>query len=281
MTNDLQGLTGLLHPVLEVAVQAARAAGALIRAAAADPASLQIRQKQPNDFVTQVDVASERAIADTLLGAFPRHAVRGEESQQPHGNADADHVWIVDPLDGTANFIHGYPVYAVSIALAVRGRIEHGVVLDVNSGDVFHASLGGGAWCNERRLHVGARGSLQEALVATSCPYRPGPGFARSMQMLGEVMQRCAAIRRSGSAALDLAWLAAGYSDAFFDLGLNAWDVAAGSLLVTEAGGAVGNFRGQPDFLETRECVAGNPALFAALCEVLLPFAPGGSLDGR
>ena len=276
MTNQGHEFGGSLHPALEVAVRAARAAGVLIRAAAADPASLQIRQKQPNDFVTQVDVASEQAIVGTLLGAFPDHAVRGEESPQPHGNADADHVWIVDPLDGTANFIHGYPVYAVSIALAVRGRIEHGVVLDVNSGDLFHASLGGGAYCNTHRLHVGARGGLQEALVATSCPYRPGPGFARSMQMLGEVMQRCAAIRRSGSAALDMAWLAAGYSDAFFDLGLNAWDVAAGSLLVSEAGGVVGNFHGQPDFLEARECVAGNLAVFGALCEVLLPFAPGG-----
>ena len=275
MTNQDRGTTGPLHPMLEVAVRAARAAGTLIRAAAADLASLQIRQKQPNDFVTQVDVASERAIVDILLGAFADHAVRGEESQQPHGNPDADHVWIVDPLDGTTNFIHGYPVVAVSIALAVRGRIEHGVVLDVHSGDLFHASLGGGAWCNTRRLQVGARRGLQQALVATSCPYQPGPRFARSMQMLGEVMQRCAAIRRSGSAALDLAWLAAGHSDAFFDLGLNAWDVAAGSLLVTEAGGVVGNFRGQPDFLETRECVAGNPELFAALCEVLRPFAPG------
>ena len=276
MKNQGPERVGDLHTALEVAVRAARAAGTLIRAAAADPASLQIRQKQPNDFVTQVDVASEQAIVNTLLGAFPDHAVRGEESQLPHGNVDSDHVWIVDPLDGTTNFIHGYPVYAVSIALAVRGRIEHGVVLDVNSGDLFHASVGSGAWCNTRRLHVGTRSSLQQALVATSCPYQPGPGLARSMQMLGEVMQRCAGIRRSGSAALDLAWLAAGYSDAFFDLGLNAWDVAAGSLLVAEAGGVVGNFHGQPDFLETRECVAGNPELFVALCEVLQPFAPKG-----
>lgn len=259
--------------MLAVAVTAAHAAGALIRAAAADPASLQIREKNPNDFVTQVDVASERAIVDTLLRAFPEHAVRGEESQQAHGNPGADHVWIVDPLDGTSNFIHGYPVYSVSIALSVRGRIEQGVVLDVNRGDVFHASLGTGAYCNTRRLQVAGRGSLREALVATSCPYRPGPDFEGSMQMLGAVMQRAAGIRRSGSAALDLAWLAAGHSDGFFDLGLNAWDVAAGSLLVTEAGGRVGNFQGKPDFLETRECLAGNSAVFTALGEVLRPYA--------
>ena len=273
MSNQVLHPAGPLHPMLEVAVGAARAAGALIRGAAADPASLQVREKHPNDFVTQVDLASEQCIVDTLLGAFPEHAVRGEESQQAHGKPGADHVWIVDPLDGTANFIHGYPVYSVSIALAVRGRVQHGVVLDVNSGDVFHASFGTGAYCNRRRLRITSGGRLQQALVATSCPYRPGPDFARAMQMLGEVMQRVAAIRRSGSAALDLAWLAAGYTDGFFDLGLNAWDVAAGSLLVTEAGGCVGNFLGEPDFLETRECVAGNAAVFDALAAVLRPYS--------
>lgn len=274
MTNE-QGLApGTLHPMLAVAVAAAQAAATLIRAAAADLASLQIREKNPKDFVTQVDLASEQAIVGILLGAFPDHSVRGEESQQAHGNPDADQVWIVDPLDGTSNFIHGYPVYSVSIALSVRGRIEHGVVLDVNTGDVFHASLGGGAYCNTRRLRMATRTRLQDALVATSCPYRPGPAFTRAMQMLGDVMQACSAIRRSGSAALDLAWLAAGHSDGFFDLGLNAWDVAAGGLLVTEAGGQVGNFRGGADFVEARECIAGNAAIFAALAALLRPYAP-------
>ena len=277
MTHEDGLAAGSLHPKLMVAVAAAQAAATLIRAAAANPASLQIREKNPNDFVTQVDLASEQAIVATLLGAFPGHAVRGEESQQVHGNPDADHVWIVDPLDGTSNFIHGYPVYGVSVALSVRGRIEHGVVLDVNSGDVFHASLGGGAYCNARRLRIATRSRLQEALVATSCPYPSGPAFARAMQMLGQVMQACAAIRRSGSAALDLAWLAAGRSDGFFDLGLNAWDVAAGGLLVTEAGGQVGNFRGGADFVETRECIAGNSAIFAALVALLRPYAPDGA----
>ncbi len=274
MTHEIGLTQGTLHPTLEVAVAAAQAAATLIRDAAADPASLQIREKNPKDFVTQVDVASEQAIVDRLLGAFPDHAVRGEESQQAHGNPAADHVWIVDPLDGTSNFIHGYPVYSVSIALSVQGRIEHGVVLDVNKGDVFHASRGGGAWCNTRRLRIATRVRLQDALVATSCPYPPGPASARGMRMLGEVMQACAAIRRSGSAALDLAWLAAGHSDGFFDLGLNAWDVAAGGLLVTEAGGRVGNFRGGADFVEARECIAGNAAIFDALGTLLRQYAP-------
>ncbi len=265
-----------LQPELEVAINAALGAGALIRAAAADPASLQIRAKRPNDFVTQVDVASEQAIVATLLGVFPAHAVRGEESQQPHGAPGADHLWIVDPLDGTNNFIHGYPAYSVSIALAVRGQIVQAVVLDVNHGDVFHASLGGGAWHNGQRTTVSTRATLPQALVATSCPYQPGAGLARSMQMFGEMMAQVAGIRRSGSAALDLAWVGAGYCDGFFDLGLKAWDVAAGSLLVTEAGGQVGNFRGEPDFLETQECMAGNPELFRALGAVLQPYARGG-----
>ena len=262
-----------LHPMIEVAVAAARAAGALIRAATELPGSLQVALKQPNDFVTQVDVASEQAIVRALLDAFPEHSVRAEESQHRHGSPDADYVWIVDPLDGTNNFVHGYPVYSVSIALAVRGRIEHGVVLDVNRGELFHASLGQGAYCNGQRLVVGTRSALAQSLVASNGPYRPGPDFDRSMQMLTDVMQRTAALRRAGSAALDLAYVAAGRCDGFFDLGLKAWDVAAGALLVTEAGGRVGNFLGEPDCLETRECVAANPNLFAALAAVLQPYS--------
>lgn len=269
-----------MHPTLLVAIAAARAAGAVIRSAATDLGKLEIRAKRPNDYVTQVDIASEQVIVDTVLAAFPDHAVRGEETQQPHGNAASDHVWIVDPLDGTNNFIHGYPMYSVSIALVVAGRIEHGVVLDVSRDRVFHASRGAGAFCDAQRLQVASRTELELALVGTSCPYRPGPEFARSMQMLGDVMERVAGIRRSGSAALDLAWLAAGHSDAFFDRGLKAWDVAAGGLLVTEAGGQVGDFAGAPGFLESQECLAANPALFAALGHVLRPYARG-SADNR
>mgnify|MGYP001484363876 CR=1 FL=1 len=265
-----------LHPMLDVAVAAARGAAEIIASAAADPGSLQVRTKQPNDFVTQIDLASEQAIARTLLGAFPGHAMRSEESLHVQGAPGADHVWIVDPLDGTTNFIHGYPAYAVSIALAVRGRIELGVVLDVGNGELFHAVLGAGAFCNGRRLQVAIRTGLHEALVATSCPPRAAPSFAVAMQMLGEVMQRARAIRRSGSAALDLASVAAGRCDASFDLGLNAWDVAAGGLLVREAGGQVSNFHGEPDFMDSRECIAANPALRAELAAILRPFGSCG-----
>jgi myo-inositol-1(or 4)-monophosphatase len=263
-----------LHPMLDAAMAAARVAGVLIRAAATDPAGLQVRAKQPKDYVTQVDLASEQAIVRTLLGAFPGHAVRTEESAQLHGRPGADCVWIVDPLDGTTNFIHGYPAYAVSIALAVHGRIELGVVLDVGRDELFHATLGGGAYANGRRLAVAARAALQDAVVASCCPPRAGAGFAASMAMLGAVLQHAQALRRSGSAALDLAWVAAGRCDAQLDLGLNAWDVAAGGLLVSEAGGCVSDFLGQADFIESRECLAANPALHAALRAILAPYAP-------
>ncbi len=262
-----------VEPALAVALRAALLAGNIIRAVAKDPSSVPVREKRPNDFVTEVDLASEQAIVQTLLGAYPQHAVRTEESAQPHGNPAADHVWIVDPLDGTTNFIHAYPHVGVSIALAVRGRIEQAAILDVMAGEWYHASIGQGAFRGARRLQVSRRGELQSALLTTSCPARAAPDGARALEMLCDVMGRVAAVRRSGSAALDLARIAAGQCDGGFDQGLNAWDVAAGSLLVQEAGGRVGSFRGAPDFLEAREIVAGGPAVFDALVAVLAPYS--------
>lgn len=262
----------LEDPAITAAIRAARRAQALIAAAGRDPDRLQVRAKRPNDFVTQVDLASEAAIVEVLLGAFPDHSVRGEESQQAHGRPGADHVWIVDPLDGTRNFMQGYPAYSVSIALCVRGVVEHGVVLDVAHDTLFQASRGQGAWSGGRRLAVSTRSRLDEALVGTSCPIRPGPEQPREVARFCAVMGASGGIRRSGSSALDMAWVASGVCDAFFDAGLNAWDVAAGGLLVTEAGGRVGNFAGSADFLEARECMAANPLLFEQLATVLGPF---------
>ncbi len=278
--HDLPFALPDIDPFLAVAMRAALAAGAVINAAAREPVALQIREKNPNDFVTQVDLASERAIVQILLAACPGHAVRSEESALPHGNAASDHVWIVDPLDGTTNFIHGYPQVAVSIALAIRGQIAHGVVLDVVSGDVFHASRGRGAYCGARRLQVSRRDGLRAAVLATSCPARAAPDSAQVLAMLFDVMSRAAAIRRSGSAALDLARIAAGQCDGGFDQGLNAWDVAAGSLLVSEAGGQVGNFLGEPAFLETREIMTGGSGVFEALGAVLAPYSRCARLPG-
>jgi myo-inositol-1(or 4)-monophosphatase len=254
---------------LALAVDAARAGAAVIEAATRSPDALEVRAKRPNDFVTQVDVASEAAIVRTLLATHPDHAVRGEESAAPQGNAASDHVWIVDPLDGTNNFIHGWPHYAVSVALAVSGRLEAGVVLDVTRGDVYRASRGGGAWRNGERLAISTRTQLAEAVVASTCPIRSGPGFDAGIRTFARVMERVSAMRRSGSAALDLAYLAAGRCDAQFDRGLAPWDVAAGALLVREAGGVVTTFGGDPEMLEARECLAANAALHDALAEIL------------
>ena len=255
--------------MLNVAIKAARAAGAIINRAALDVESVRISQKQINDFVTEVDHASEKIIIETLLTAYPGHGILAEESGQEFGAKDSEFVWIIDPLDGTTNFIHGFPVYCVSIALAVRGKIEQAVIFDPSRNDLFTSTKGRGAYLNERRIRVSKRTQLKECLVSTGFPFRPGDNFKNYLAMMGDVMQRTAGLRRPGSAALDLAYVAAGYTDGFFETGLNIWDVAAGSLLVTEAGGLVGNFTGESDFLEQKECLAGSPRIYGQLVQIL------------
>ncbi len=258
-----------LHPMLNVAIKAARAAGAIINRAALDVEAVRISQKQINDYVTEVDHASEKAIIETLLTAYPGHGILAEESGSQHGAKDSEFVWIIDPLDGTTNFIHGFPVYCVSIALAVRGKIEQAVIYDPSRNDLFTSTKGRGAYLNERRIRVSKRTQLKSCLVSTGFPFRPGDNFKNYLTMMGDVMQRTAGLRRPGAAALDLAYVAAGYTDGFFETGLNIWDVAAGSLLVTEAGGLVGNFTGESDFLEQKECLAGSPRIYGQLVQIL------------
>jgi myo-inositol-1(or 4)-monophosphatase len=255
--------------MLNMAIKAARAAGAIINRAALDIEAVRVSQKQSNDFVTEVDQAAENAIIETLLTAYPDHGILAEESGQSRGNPNSDHVWIIDPLDGTTNFIHGFPVYCVSIALKVRHRIEQAVVYDPTRNDLFTATQGRGAFLNERRIRVGKRTRLQECLISTGFPFRPGDDINHYLGLMGEMMRRTTALRRPGAAALDLAYVAAGFSDGFFETGLSPWDVAAGSLLVTEAGGLVGNFTGDADFLEQRECLAGNPRIYGQMVQVL------------
>jgi myo-inositol-1(or 4)-monophosphatase len=255
--------------MLNVAVKAARAAGALINRAALDVEAVRVSAKQTNDFVTEVDHAAEAAIIETLLTAYPGHGILAEESGSEHGAKDSEFVWIIDPLDGTTNFIHGFPFYCVSIALAVRGKVEQAVVYDPTRNDIYSASKGRGAYVNDRRIRVGKRSRLQECLISTGFPYRPGDKLKPYLNMLGEVMSQCAGVRRPGAAALDLAYVAAGHSDGFFETGLQPWDVAAGSLLVTEAGGLIGNFTGESEFLDQGECVAGNPRIYGQLVATL------------
>jgi myo-inositol-1(or 4)-monophosphatase len=255
--------------MINVAVKAARTAGAIINRAALDVEAVRISQKLVNDFVTDVDQAAEQAIIETLLGAYPGHGIWAEESGREHGAQDSEFVWIIDPLDGTTNFIHGLPIYCVSIALAVKGKIEQAVIYDPSRNDLFTATKGRGAYLNDRRLRVSKRIRLHECLLSTGFPFRPGDDFKTYLNMMGEVMPRTAGLRRPGAAALDLAYVAAGYTDGFFESGLQPWDVAAGSLLVTEAGGLIGNFTGEPKFLEQKECMAGNPKVYGQLVTIL------------
>ena len=255
--------------MINVAVKAARAAGAIINRAALDVESVRVSQKQVNDFVTEVDQAAEVAIIETLLAAYPGHGIWAEESGRTHGAQDSDYVWIIDPLDGTTNFIHGLPVYCVSIGLAVKGKVEQAVIYDPTRNDLFTATRGRGAFLNDRRIRVSKRVRLQECLISTGFPFRQGDDFNTYLRMMGDVMQRTAGLRRPGAAALDLAYVAAGFTDGFFETGLQPWDVAAGSLLVTEAGGLVGNFTGEADFLEQKECLAGTPRIYGQLVALL------------
>ena len=262
-----------MHPMINVAVRAAREAGKIINRASLDLDLLRVTQKSARDFVTEVDRASEQAIIEILLKAFPQHGILGEETGTAHGRADSDHQWIIDPLDGTTNFIHGMPVYAVSIALAHHGVVQHGVVYDPSRDELFTASRGGGAFLNNRRLRVSKRTRLDDALIGTGFPFRKGDDLDTYLEMFKKVAERCVGLRRPGAAAIDLAYVAAGRYDGFFEIGLKPWDVAAGSLLVTEAGGLVGNFTGESDFLHREELVTGSPRIYAQLVALLKHYA--------
>ncbi|HEX7687769.1 MAG TPA: inositol monophosphatase family protein, partial [Burkholderiaceae bacterium] len=261
-----------LHPMLNIAVKAARAAGSVINRASLDIEKVAVQTKSANDFVTEVDEQAERVIIETILQAYPGHGILAEESGRSAGAKDSEFVWIIDPLDGTTNFIHGFPVYAVSIALAYRGVVQQAVVYDPNRNDLFVASRGRGAYLNDRRLRVSRRLRLADSLIGTGFPFRKGDNLKRYMKMFEEVSVECAGLRRPGAAALDLCYVAAGYLDGFFETGLSPWDVAAGSLIITEAGGLIGNFTGESDFLYQREVVCGNPKVYGQLVGILAPY---------
>ncbi len=262
-----------LHPMLNIAIKAARAAGAIINRGSQDLDILKISHKGPNDFVSEIDQMAEQAIIEILLAAYPGHAILAEESGREHGAKHSEFTWIIDPLDGTTNFLHGFPVYAVSIALAWRGVVQQAVVYDPNRNDLFYASRGRGAFLNDKRLRVSKRTRLADALVGTGFPFRRGDNFQRYLKMFESVMQACAGVRRPGAAALDLCYVAAGWYDGFFETGLNPWDIAAGSLIITEAGGLVGNFTGEADFMYQRELVAGTPKVYGQLVALLAPYS--------
>jgi len=270
-----------IHPMLNVAIKAARAAGVIINRAALDVESVRVSQKMAHDFVTEVDHASENIIIDTLLNAYPDHGILAEESGQTRGNPNAENIWIIDPLDGTTNFIHGFPFYCVSIALQSKGRLEQAVVFDPSRNDLFTSTRGRGAFLNDRRLRVSKRTRLEECLISTGFPFRPEDDYSAYLKVMADMMKRTAGLRRPGAAALDLAYVAAGYADGFFEIGLQPWDMAAGSLLITEAGGLVGNFTGEADYLHQRECMAANPKIYAQMVGLLKPYSKFASVDEK
>jgi myo-inositol-1(or 4)-monophosphatase len=259
-----------MHPMLNTAVKAARRAGNIISRATRNLDVVTVREKAANDFVSEVDREAERVIISTLHEAYPGHAILAEESG---ASGASEYRWVIDPLDGTTNFLHGFPQYCVSIALSHKDTITQGVIYDPVRNDLFTATRGRGAYVNDRRLRVSKRTQLKEALIATGFPFRPGDNFNVYLRMMAEVMKRTAGLRRPGAAALDLAYVAAGFTEGFFETGLSPWDVAAGSLLVTEAGGLIGNFTGEADFLEQRECVAGNPKVYGQLVNILKKYS--------
>lgn len=267
--------------MLTTAVKAARRAGNLINRGARELDLLTVSAKGPKDFVSEIDRGAEAAIVETLLATYPDHAILAEEGTAKGANASADYLWIIDPLDGTTNFLHGFPQYCVSIALAHKGIVSQAVIYDPVRNDLFTATRGRGAYLNDRRIRVSRRQHLRDCLIGTGFPFRDGSFLETYLQMMRSMIQHTAGIRRPGAAALDLAYVAAGFYDGFWEVGLNPWDVAAGSLLVQEAGGLIGNLSGEGDFLYGGQVIAANPKIYAQMVKELSPFRPQLEQDMR
>ena len=255
--------------MLNIAVKAAREAGRIINKGSNDGGALKVQSKDFNDFVSEIDHAAEQAIIDTLKYAYPDHGFLGEESGDT--NQESDNIWIIDPLDGTTNFLHNFPQYCVSIALQQKGVLTQAVIYDPVRNDLFTATKGRGAFLNDKRIRVANRAKLQASLISTGFPFRDFTHLDTYLAMLKDMIKNTTGIRRPGSAALDLAYVAAGYTDGFFEIGLSSWDIAAGGLLVQEAGGMVGDFEGNESWLQTGNIVAGNAKVFAQTLQVLAP----------
>jgi myo-inositol-1(or 4)-monophosphatase len=266
-----------MEPMINIALRAARKAGENIVRASDDLDRFEIKAKGVNNFVSEVDIAAEKEIIYHLQKAYPEHSILGEETGL-NGPADAEYQWIIDPLDGTTNFVRGIPHYAVSIACLHQGKAEHAVIVDPVRREEFTASRGRGAQLNGRRLRVSNLKSLEGALLGTGIPFnnhcddRLGP-YCKSIEILAA---QCAGIRRAGAASLDLAYVAAGRLDAFWEIGLAQWDIAAGALLVREAGGLVADVDGSEHYLESGNIVCGNPKCFKAVLQAVKPLLGGG-----
>ena len=262
-----------MHPALNIAIKAARRASQIINRASQDIDRIQVTRKQQSDFVTEVDRAAEAVIIETLREAYPEHSILAEESGRSAGrDTGSEYEWIIDPLDGTTNFIHGVPQYAVSIALRHKGVLTQAVVYDTVRNELFTASKGAGAFLNDRRIRVSRCLKLEDALIGTGFPYRAFNHVDAYLGIFRELMQKSAGMRRPGSASLDLAWVACGRFDGFFEFGLSPWDIAGGALLITEAGGIVGDLAGESSYLDSGNVIAGNPKVFAQLLQIVAPY---------
>lgn len=263
-----------MQPMVNIAVRAARRAGEVIVRGLNRLHQIDVRPKGQNDFVTEVDLQAEREIIEIIRKHYPDHGILAEESGQSHDQNQAEFTWIIDPLDGTTNFMHGFPQFAVSIGVQRRGRMEHGVVYDPLRQELFTASRGDGAQLDGRRIRVSKHVGLEGALIGTGFPYRSNVRFMDAyMAMLKGVMSSTAGVRRPGAAALDLAYVAAGRLDAFWEFGLSPWDTAAGTLLITEAGGLVGTLAGG-EYKQGGDILAGSPKVYSALLELIGPHVP-------
>jgi len=261
--------------MLNTALGVARTTAEMIYKAYEQVESIDVESKGTNDYVTKVDRASEERIIDGIRKRYPQHSFLGEENGLIEG-ADKDYVWVIDPLDGTTNFIHGIPQFAISIALKIRGQLEAAVIINPVSKDEFTASKGRGAALNGRRIRVSKRTKLEGSLLATGFPFRPNQAKILDpyMGMFKDFTQTTAGIRRAGAASLDLAYVAAGRYDGFWEFGLSEWDMAAGALLVTEAGGLIGDPRGGMDHMKSGDIVCAPPKLFKAMLQTIHPHMP-------
>lgn len=255
-----------MQPLLNIALQAARSASQLILRGLDRLDTVTITEKSKNDFVTEIDTQAEQQIIYTIRKAYPNHAIRAEESGEQQGSDEgSDTVWIIDPLDGTTNFIHGIPHFAISIAVMIKGRVEHGLIYDPVRDETFSATRGSGARLNHHRIRVTKQPKIDSALLGTGLPFRSHHLLETYLKTLIDLSRQASDIRRAGSAALDLAYVAAGRLDGYWEFDLAAWDLAAGALIVKEAGGYVTDFDGRDDYLDNGNIIAANPKIYPYL----------------
>ncbi|MDQ7091832.1 MAG: inositol monophosphatase family protein [Methylococcales bacterium] len=257
-----------MNPMLNIAIRAARNAGDIIQRASENVNQLKINFKTKNDYVTEVDRLAEQEIIKTIQTSFPEHGFLAEESGEHKGN---DYVWIIDPLDGTTNFLHGFPVYAISIALQYKNKLECAVVYDPLRDELFTAERGGGAMLNSRKIRVTQPSNLKGTLIGTGFPFKSKKNLPAYLGMFSDLVGDTAGIRRAGSAALDLAYVAAGRLDGFWEIGLQPWDMAAGVLLIQEAGGVATDFSFKEYYLKSGNLIVGSPKVHQLMYKAIEP----------